>query len=62
MDIAEKVLEFKRQDQEGKGLKTLTPDQMLSTQLVQKYQNPVTVLSLTRFDFIFSFRMIFKGF
>ena len=62
MDIAEKVLEFERQDQEGKGLKTLTPDQVFSTQLVQKYQNPVTVLSLTRFDFIFSFRTIFKGF
>ena len=27
-----------------------------------KYQSPVTVFSLTKFDFIFSFLMIFKGF
>ena len=30
VDIVEKILEFNNQSQEGKGLKTLTPDQMLS--------------------------------
>ena len=30
VDIVEKILEFNRQNQEGKGLKILTPDQMLS--------------------------------
>ena len=31
LDIVEKILEFNRQSQEGKGLRILTPDQMLST-------------------------------
>ena len=31
LDIVEKILEFNRQNQEGKGLRILTPDQMLST-------------------------------
>ena len=30
LDIVEKILEFNNQDQEGQGLKILTPDQMLS--------------------------------
>ena len=30
MNIAEKILEFNRQNQEGQGLKILSPDQMLS--------------------------------
>ena len=30
VDIVEKILEFNSQNQEGKGLKILTPDQMLS--------------------------------
>ena len=30
MDIVEKILEFNRQNQQGKGLKILTPNQMLS--------------------------------
>ena len=30
VDIVEKILEFNNQDQEGQGLKILTPDQMLS--------------------------------
>ena len=30
INIAEKILEFNKQDQQGKGLKILTPDQMLS--------------------------------
>ena len=30
MDIVEKILEFSRQQQEGEGLKILTPNQMLS--------------------------------
>ena len=30
VDIVEKIFEFNNQNQEGKGLKTLTPDQMLS--------------------------------
>ena len=30
INIAEKILEFNKQDQQGKGLKLLTPDQMLS--------------------------------
>ena len=30
LDIVEKNLEFNNQDQEGQGLKILTPDQMLS--------------------------------
>ena len=31
VDTIEKILEFNRQDQEGQGLKILTPDQILST-------------------------------
>ena len=30
VDIVEKILQFNRQNQEGQGLKILTPDQMLS--------------------------------
>ena len=30
MDIVEKILEFNKQNQEGQGLKILTPNQMLS--------------------------------
>ena len=30
MDITEKILDFNNQNQEGPGLKILTPDQMLS--------------------------------
>ena len=30
MDIIEKILEFNKQNQEGHGLKILTPNQMLS--------------------------------
>ena len=30
VDIVEKILHFNRQNQEGQGLKILTPDQMLS--------------------------------
>ena len=30
MDTVEKILHFNRQDQEGQGLKILTPDQMFS--------------------------------
>ena len=30
MDIVEKILQFNRQNQEGQGLKILTPDRMLS--------------------------------
>ena len=30
VDIVEKIIEFNNQDQEGQGLKILTPDQMLS--------------------------------
>ena len=30
MDIVEKILEFNRQNQQGQGLKILTPNQMLS--------------------------------
>ena len=30
VDIAKKILEFNRQDQEGQGLKTLTPEQIIS--------------------------------
>ena len=30
MDIVEKILEFNRQNQEGRGLKRLTPNQILS--------------------------------
>ena len=30
VDIVERILEFNRQNQEGQGLKILTPDQMLS--------------------------------
>ena len=30
VDIAEKILDFNNQNQEGQGLKILTPDQMLS--------------------------------
>ena len=30
MNIVEKILEFKRKNQEGKGLKTLTPSQMVN--------------------------------
>ena len=30
VDIAEKILEFNRKNQEGQGLKILTPDQMIS--------------------------------
>ena len=30
MDIVQRILEFNRQNQEGQGLKILTPDQMLS--------------------------------
>ena len=30
VDIVEKILEFNKQNQEGKGLKILTPNQMLS--------------------------------
>ena len=30
MNIVEKILQFNRQNQEGQGLKILTPDQMLS--------------------------------
>ena len=34
LDIVEKILEFNNQDQEGQGLKILTPDQMLSRLLI----------------------------
>ena len=30
IDIVEKILEFNRQNEEGQGLKILTPDQMIS--------------------------------
>ena len=30
IDIVEKIIEFNKQNQQGKGLKILTPDQMLS--------------------------------
>ena len=30
IDIVEKILEFNKQNQQGQGLKILTPDQMLS--------------------------------
>ena len=30
VDTVEKIIEFNRQNQEGQGLKILTPDQMLS--------------------------------
>ena len=30
MDIVEKILDFNKQNQEGKGRKIVTPDQMLS--------------------------------
>ena len=30
IDVVEKILEFNKQNQSGQGLKTLTPDQMLS--------------------------------
>ena len=30
IDVVEKTLEFNKQNQSGQGLKTLTPDQMLS--------------------------------
>ena len=30
MDIVEKILKFNKQNQQGQGLKILTPDQMLS--------------------------------
>ena len=30
MDIAEKILKFNKRNQQGEGLKILTPDQMLS--------------------------------
>ena len=30
MNIVEKIFEFKRKNQEGKGLKTLTPSQMVN--------------------------------
>ena len=30
VDIVEKILEFNNQNEEGKGLKILSPDQMLS--------------------------------
>ena len=30
VDIVEKIIEFNKQKQEGQGLKTLTPNQMLS--------------------------------
>ena len=30
MDVVEKILEFNKQNQEGHGLKILTPDKMLS--------------------------------
>ena len=30
VDIVEKILEFNRKNQEGQGLKILTPDQMIS--------------------------------
>ena len=30
VDVVEKILQFNRQNQEGQGLKILTPDQMLS--------------------------------
>ena len=34
MDIVERILEFNRQNQEGQGLKILTPDQMLNRLLI----------------------------
>ena len=30
MDIVEKIIDFKKQNQEGQGLKILSPEQMLS--------------------------------
>ena len=39
VDIVEKILEFNRQNQEGQGLKILTPDQLIS-------RLPITVAQL----------------
>ena len=38
VDIVEKILEFNRQNQEGQGLKILTPNQMLSRLLISLAQ------------------------
>ena len=34
MDIVEKILEFDKQNEKGKGLKILTPNQMVSRLLI----------------------------
>ena len=39
VDVVEKILQFNRQNQEGQGLKILTPDQMLS-------RSPITLAQL----------------
>ena len=39
VDIVDKILEFNRQNQEGQGLKILTPDQLIS-------RLPITVAQL----------------